>query len=69
MSELDRQVDHKIHLLIGEERLSSPARVRWSFTRQPAIELDAKLAGEFKGKVDVQVEGLGELLKAIRKGK
>jgi hypothetical protein len=34
-----------------------------------AIELDAKLAGEFREQVEVKVDGLGELLKAIRGGK
>lgn len=34
-----------------------------------ALELDAKLAGEFKEKVEVSVDGLGELLKAIRGGR
>jgi len=34
-----------------------------------ALELDAKLAGEFRERVEVQVDGLGELLKSIRGGK
>lgn len=34
-----------------------------------AIELDAKLAGEFTEKVEVKADGLAELLTAIRSGK
>jgi len=34
-----------------------------------AVELSAKLQGLFKEKVEVSVDGLGELLKAIRGGK
>lgn len=36
------------------------------FEAVKAIELDAKLAGEFREKVEVTVDGLGDLLKTIR---
>jgi len=34
-----------------------------------AIELDSRLAGDFKDKLEVSADGLGELLEAIRGGK
>ena len=43
-------------------RIKMPDKLR-------AIELDAKLAGEFKEKVEIQTDGFAEFLMAIRAGK
>ena len=56
--------------LLPTKRVETPSGPVETYDRTRAIELDAKLAGEFAAaQVEVKSDGLLELLKAIRAGK